>query len=407
MCFTLNPNCGILWYSFLLAMILFVLNFYQYNSVVLGEFTQLTSGYKNRDIDLMGVLEEKNNEHGYLNKLRELSIWTERHLTNPMIKDYTDHGVNHSRRLEGYINDLIQELMQGPNRLCDKEIYILLASCYLHDLGMHYQYLESLPYFDKLQNEYPNVNFSKRDNLNPEERQRILEVTRKEHNRISHELIMAGSIYGDLATPINGLDQELKHFVATICYGHRLNREEYDELGDESSGSDSIRRSLLARLLRIGDALDVTRERIDMQKMAFQYINDYSKVHWYKHHYTTGMQVSDRNRISLSFNLPCKPDDKTRRLYDNIPRWVIDELKLEEYLHVDYLDRYGIAIKIDERRNTNYKDNAELGSDVTRQPRSLLNPQPPLEEMDESLLELAAGSYEKFKEKNVDSMLML
>ncbi len=369
----------------------------------------MANGNQNSPSTLEDVLAIRNDDHHYLDRLGILSSWAEQYLTNPMIKDYTDHGVEHSRRVVRYINDLTQEFMQGSERLCDKEIYILLAACYLHDLGMHYQYLENLPspYFEELKSKYSDVDFSKQGDWCCKQKQRILEVTREEHHRIAYELIMAGSISGDLVEPIDGLDTELKRCVATVCYGHRSGQEEYDKMEDLPSVSDLIRMELLARLLRIGDSLDVTGKRVNMQKMAFQYIDDRSKVHWYKHHYTTGLLVNDHNRVSLSFNLPCTEDDQNRPLYDNIPEWVIDELKIEEYLHVDYLEKHGILIRIDERRNVTYRDVTKLGSDTSRQPKSLLKSSIPVEPMDGELLKLVQSAYEDFRGKNVDSMLVL
>ena len=47
--------------------------------------------------------------------------------------NYTDHGYDHSQRIITYIEALLDG---NPNLLNPKERFILLASIYLHDVGM-------------------------------------------------------------------------------------------------------------------------------------------------------------------------------------------------------------------------------------------------------------------------------
>lgn len=368
----------------------------------------MTNGYLDKDLSLVSVLAESNNEHHYLNELENLSAWAKNYLTSPMIKDYTDHGVEHSKRLVRYINDLTRELMLQPEKkLCVKEIYILLAACYLHDLGMHYQYLEKLPCFAELQRKYAddNVDLSIHENLSSRDMETRLRITREEHHLIAGELVKIGKI-PDSEKPIPGLVWELKEFVALVCYGHRLRPEDYDELADTTLGSDPIRPQLLARLLRIGDSLDVTRERVDMGIMKYQHIDNRSKIYWYKHYYTTGLEINSYHGVGLFFALPCTEEDIHRQTYDLIIYWTTMELKIEEYIHQDYFreNKFRIPMKIDERpREVRYRSLPEVGFSAGKE-EALLNAQPQLEPMDDELLELLTNRYQEFKEKNADSM---
>ena len=48
--------------------------------------------------------------------------------------DFTMHGTVHSQKIIKFIEDLMEPLPSG--QLNDREIFILVASAYLHDLGM-------------------------------------------------------------------------------------------------------------------------------------------------------------------------------------------------------------------------------------------------------------------------------
>ena len=51
-----------------------------------------------------------------------------------IIKDYTDHGIEHSKRIISYVEKLL--FANSGRTLTSVEVYLLLASIYLHDIGM-------------------------------------------------------------------------------------------------------------------------------------------------------------------------------------------------------------------------------------------------------------------------------
>ena len=48
-----------------------------------------------------------------------------------IVKEYTDHGYEHSQRI---INKIAEILNQFPQALNEEEIFLLLAGVYLHDI---------------------------------------------------------------------------------------------------------------------------------------------------------------------------------------------------------------------------------------------------------------------------------
>jgi hypothetical protein len=351
----------------------------------------------------------------YLNQLRVLHDWTVEHCPDnlPLLKDYTEHGVKHSERVIKNLNMLIERSDQSlltklHKKLCDKEIYILIAACYLHDLGMYYEHIHRLDCYEEIcdkekEGNFPHIDFSVRNCWGGREKAIVIEAIRKYHHRISSELVESGRIANGREVSINGLDPNLKRYVAQVCLGHRLepSEYEYEQLNnDEFLGTDKLRLQLLSRLLCISDALDVTRERVDMDRTAFEYINPESQIHWYKHYYTTGLDINS-DGISLKFNLPYIKDetdkDTVKRNYLLIPQIIFIELKVEEFKHQSKLAQYGIAIGVGEPDIELYKNKTAIMTDTAKRvsPSSLST-----ETMEEDLLKIVPDEYERVRTKS-------
>jgi hypothetical protein len=68
-----------------------------------------------------------------LNSIRRVMeiIWTNE---VRLVKDYTDHGEEHSKRVVEYVEKLLQ--VNPDMKFSEQEIFLLLAGVYLHDIGM-------------------------------------------------------------------------------------------------------------------------------------------------------------------------------------------------------------------------------------------------------------------------------
>jgi HD-GYP domain-containing protein (c-di-GMP phosphodiesterase class II) len=69
-----------------------------------------------------------------LTLIREVmeSIWANE--APRIVKDYTDHGEEHSKRIAFFAEKLLQ--VNSDAVFTQREIYLLLAGIYLHDIGM-------------------------------------------------------------------------------------------------------------------------------------------------------------------------------------------------------------------------------------------------------------------------------
>jgi hypothetical protein len=146
--------------------------------------------------------------------------------------------------------------------------------------------------------------------------------------------------------------------------------------------------------------LDITDERVKMNKMAFEYVNDDSKIHWYRHYYTTDIDIEPVKNplIRPKFCLPCGKEDPDKQYYEIIPKWTIKCLKEEANKHIDHFKYYEYLVYIDDRIDDN---NVKYMKDVRSRSQegeigSMLIPQVSIEPMEEELLILL---YDKLKQE--------
>ena len=337
-------------------------------------------------------------ESAYLNDLRSLDLWTRGWfpVNAPLITDYTDHGIRHSETIIERIDKLTVYLMdQSDKRLCDVEIYILLTACYLHDIGMHYEHLERLECLKDKCQEHLNIDFSNPRSLVNEEQEIVLKILRDRHHLISYELVKNNTL------GIKGLNDDFKEFAASVCLGHRwlTPNEHKDKLPDDYEYDDRhIRLEFLSRILSIGDSLDITFQRADPRVEEIRNIQDQSFIHWFKHHYTRGLDISNHG-IHLQFELPCTEEevknDDYKKNYKLIPKIALLELKKEQYLHQKYLKDhlYNVFISVvDGIPDVIYNQNI-AGYEFVKKPQRYLRT------MDNDLLKLVKREYDDVRNK--------
>ncbi len=81
--------------------------------------------------DLFGHLKDGNRRARLIN-LREA---VKPILANNLQTVFTDHTCDHSDEVTLLVDKLINPLQGSPHRLNDRELFVLYASCYLHDIG--------------------------------------------------------------------------------------------------------------------------------------------------------------------------------------------------------------------------------------------------------------------------------
>nr|QNO49437.1 hypothetical protein JHKIABMC_00043 [Methanosarcinales archaeon ANME-2c ERB4] len=186
---------------------------------------------------------------------------------------YTLHGMDHSRAVISMLDGLVDGI-NPDHGLTNPEIFYLLASVYLHDVGM------LIPYPDD-EDRANEINARKKRLYTKED------LIRDEHH------LRSGEYVTEHAAELE-LDHVESECVKLICEGHRVVELDTEDYSDRLIGSERIRVRVLAALLRFSDELDISYKRAPKKLMAIleEDMPDYSRLQWLKHYYTSGVDVS-------------------------------------------------------------------------------------------------------------------
>lgn len=175
----------------------------------------------------------------------------------PRFPDFTDHTILHSMDVLEYSNMLIGE--DQIKRLSAAECYVLIMSCYLHDIGMgiNQKNYESLS---------KKIDFG--DYFDTHSREDAETIIRDFHNEYSGHFIRKYADLFDIPC------EEMTFAIIQVSRGHRKT-----DLFDEAEYHDLmtpygiIRTAYLAAIVRLADEIDVGADR--NSELLF----DSSKVH--------------------------------------------------------------------------------------------------------------------------------
>ena len=269
----------------------------------------------------------------------------------PRLAWYTDHGAEHSERIIFHLNRLCAGLLRSPETgsphygLVPEEVFLLLASAWLHDVGM--QDLTDL-------RDQPVEKLTGED----------WDVVRKRHPEKSYDIIMehaAGS------TTRNEFDlgirphPEIHAPLALICKGH--GSDFFHEIMETipkntfnlGGKGTKIRGELLTALLLMADELDLHLSRVVPEENYP--LSRISRLHHYRHHYIQHVEViagfdgqETHRSINITFRFPpVKELDK--RWMGNLIKWVKRKIEKEanrtaSYLHEGFSGHFSWAQSI-------------------------------------------------------------
>jgi len=188
---------------------------------------------------------------------------------------FTDHQIDHSERIIRILDAVTAELMGSDRRLDTQEIFVLLASAYLHDIGMQW---EKGKYRDD-------------------------ELARKDHHLLSYEMIV-GSVEDPGHYPVLGVERDYVYEIALVSKGHRQVDLYDSEYNDGVKRGEKIRLRLLAALLRLADELDIDERRVYIDLLKVADVPRDSRVHWWKCHYVSGVDIGTNGQITIQYHVP-------------------------------------------------------------------------------------------------------
>ena len=188
------------------------------------------------------------------------NIWSHGTIFHPY---YTLHGPQHSQQVETIMVDILAPEHDNKNHsvknIVDQdELFYLLCSAWLHDVGMIAPLSESEE-VDIAQHGIPKDDW-----------------LRREHHNRSREYIEKHWRELELAS------MEDARFIGLVCQAHRG-----VSLGvDDRLKIDHPNIRFLSAILRVADGLDVSQERTpgELMELRWKEMDEQSKWHWLKHY---------------------------------------------------------------------------------------------------------------------------
>lgn len=230
----------------------------------------------------------------------------------PRLPWFTDHRAQrHSKRLIALLGQATDALQRTGQRLTRSEIYILLAACYLHDIGM-----QDIVVGNKGWDELEVADY---------------EVIRERHPERGKELIVQGALSpqrGSLRVDLDDLPEYMQP-IALVSQGH--GSAFYEGTVRELDGKvwapdgERIRGSLLASLLLMADELDTGSDRASFPRGG--HLSAISALHHFLNHYVVFTAVraggtSKRRQVQMVFEFP--PDSDEYR--PDVQRVLVDKI---------------------------------------------------------------------------------
>ena len=223
--------------------------------------------------------------------------WTKSIWSQPLLHPhYTDHSLKHSYRIGQQLNRWLNE--RRAEKLKPLEAFILLGAIYLHDIGMQCTDSSLLE---------ENVKIPESDDLrSPNEAEikqvegKILEGIRASHHKLSEKMI---ENYSDNLT--NG-STEYMDIIKAIALVSESHGEKFPKAVPKTQKieNEEINLRRVAYLLRIGDCLDATKERIQIDHLTedLKSMNDVSKMHYAKHWIIEKVEIG--NFFNFVYSIP-------------------------------------------------------------------------------------------------------
>ena len=247
-----------------------------------------------------------------LEKIREAmeDIWgTGIHI----IQDYTDHGVKHSERVAGFAYKLLKA--NDGRDISSQEMYLLLASIYLHDIGMQcdvVKFPEIKTKAEELGAQFA-VDFkaTKSSGFTTEEQKEI----RKNHHYLSAAWIDYAYHSGKtvLSGAASNISSKLVGDLMDVCKYHA--KLPINDCPSTFRFYQTERKQMVAALLRFSDELDIDRNRVDSIEAINSFnLDPQNRVYWWLHN-CTNVDFIASNVVVLTVSL--HPGDKKKV-------WIID-----------------------------------------------------------------------------------
>lgn len=201
-------------------------------------------------------------------------VWKDR-----LLPWFTNHNCEHSIEVIQLLGQILKPLENHHTFLNKHELFILLASAYLHDFGMQFLKIDDISIDRLTETEYNEI------------RRRHAE----ESYNIILKMVQPSIPRDDFHLP--KIDEEYLPVIARVVKGHST--DYFDSVISDFQADPltpkgkEVRGELLTALLMIADELDLQAKRVDFGESAKFKLSTYSLIHWFKHHYVDYVGVKN------------------------------------------------------------------------------------------------------------------
>lgn len=218
-----------------------------------------------------------------------LVLWQDQHL-----RTFTAHGEVHILQVEENLDSLTRGLQVSPEKLQPEEIFVLIAACYLHDIGMQ---------------------LGEHD-------------AREKHAQRAFDLILSSHAQHenkDLQVRLSINDRNAREAIAAVARGHWISFAVNLAVGEKIYGNTAGRLRLLGLLLATADLLDLSQMRATFFRSPHRLdkLDATAQLHHTMHDLVKGFEISPpdpRVAEELQYGLEWSDDSETTR---TIADWVV------------------------------------------------------------------------------------
>ncbi len=237
-------------------------------------------------MDLKDKLKSQN--HALYSSLRDIEKFCKDCWKDRLLPWFTNHNHEHSEEVIHLLGQILKPIENNSEFLNENELFILLASAYLHDIGMQY-----------LKNEQKAIDSLTKEDYN---------LIRKRHAEESYNIIRkpVQKILERDDFHLPKIEEIYLHSIALISKGHSTDffNEAINEFkaNPHTPKNRPMRGELLTAILLIADELDLQCKRVDFPETVKFKLSPYSALHWYKHHYVEYVGIKSGSiKITLKF----------------------------------------------------------------------------------------------------------
>ncbi len=262
-------------------------------------------------------------------------IWKDR-----LLPWFTNHDISHSEEIISLLGQILKPLEEHKQFLNDHELFILISSAYLHDIGMQKLKVGDITVEELTEKNYDDIRKWHAEESSKIILQKISDVQKRD----------------DFQLP--DIDEEYIPIIAQVVKGHST--EYFDDVVKEfeknpaTPKNSPIRGELLTALLLIADELDLQCKRVDFTETAKFNLSNYSKMHWFKHHYVDFINIK-KGLINITLKLPTSSYDNSNLINDLISYKIKKQLELVNSYLLEQTDGLlhltGLAIKVTEDKS--------------------------------------------------------